>query len=153
VLTYIGWPAAVIAAVYLIRSAIRDDGQTRRLITIIVASMATLLVTVTICVEVLGMQVPGFHVPVTTGAAAPAATASPQPAPPVTASPAPTRNPHAAAPTARPARVRSGSPASRARASRRPSRLARAGPQRSARPPSDPGQQGPVPAPQARPGQ
>jgi len=137
VLTYAGWPAAVIAAVFLIRSAIKDDDQTRRLITIIVASMATLLVTVTVCVEVLGMQVPGFHVPVTTRTAAPVATASPRPAPPVTSSPVATRSPRAAAPTARPVRVRSGSPALRARASRGPSRPARTRLQRevqSARP-------------------
>jgi hypothetical protein len=130
-----------LAVVYLIRCAIKDAGQTRWLIVIIAALMATLLITVTICVELLGMQVPGFHVPVTTRAAAPVATASPRPAPPVTASPAVTRSPQAAAPAVRPARVRSGSPAPRARASRSPSRSARAWVQREMRSPrpADPG--------------
>jgi heme-degrading monooxygenase HmoA len=46
-----------------------------------------------ICVELLGMQMPGFHIPAMTRAAAPVATASLRPVPPVAASPVATASP------------------------------------------------------------
>jgi len=99
--------------------------------------------------------VPGFHVAAMTRAAAPVATAWPRPAPPVAADPVATASPSAsgvypdesgrrarsvqqsrraaAPPATRPARIRSGSPTPRVRASRSPGRWARAGLQRDVR--------------------
>jgi len=155
VLAHVGWPTVGLAIVILIGRAIRDKDQTRRLIGLIVVLVAVVVGSVAICVELLGMQVPGFHVAAMTRAAAPVATASPRPAPPVAADPVATASPSAsgvypdesggrarsvqqsrraaAPPATRPARIRSGSPTPRVRASRSPGRWARAGLQRDVR--------------------
>ena len=154
-LAHVGWPTVGLAIVILIGRAIRDKDQTRRLIGLIVVLVAVVVGSVAICVELLGMQVPGFHVAAMTRAAAPVATASPRPAPPVAADPVATASPSAsgvypdesgrrarsvqqsrraaAPPATRPARIRSGSPTPRVRASRSPGRWARAGLQRDVR--------------------
>ena len=154
-LAHVGWPTVGLAIVILIGRAIRDKDQTRRLIGLIVVLMAVVVGSVAICVELLGMQVPGFHVPAMTRAAAPVATASPRPAPPVAADPVATASPSAsgvypdesgrrprsvqqsrraaAPPVTRPARIRSGSPTPSVRASRSPGRWARGGLQRDVR--------------------
>ena len=148
-LAHVGWPTVGLAIVILIGRAIRDKDQTRRLIGLIVVLVAVVVGSVAICVELLGMQVPGFHVAAMTRAAAPVATASPRPAPPVAADPVATASPSAsgvdpdesgrrarsvkpsrraaAPPATRPARIRSGSPTPRVRARRSPGRWARAG--------------------------
>ena len=94
-LAHVGWPTVGLAIVILIGRAIRDKDQTRRLIGLIVVLVAVVVVvgSVAICVELLGMQVPGFHVAAMTRAAAPVATASPRPAPPVAADPVATASP------------------------------------------------------------
>lgn len=141
-LAHIGWPTVALAVVYLISRAIRDKDQWLRLIGLILVLVVVVVGSVAICVELLSMQVPGFHVPAMTRTAAPAATASPRPAPPVTASPVATASPSASgvypvrdgrgarsvqrggrtatARAARPARVRSGSPAAHVQAGRGP---------------------------------
>jgi hypothetical protein len=93
VLAHVGWPTVGLAIVILIGRAIRDKDQTRRLIGPIVVLVAVVVGSVAICVELLGMQVPGFHVAAMTRAAAPVATASPRPAPPVAADPVATASP------------------------------------------------------------
>jgi hypothetical protein len=93
VLAHVGWPTVGLAIVILIGRAIRDKDQTRRLIGLIVVLVAVVVGSVAICVELLGMQVPGFHVAAMTRAAAPVATASPRPAPPVAADPVATASP------------------------------------------------------------
>jgi hypothetical protein len=155
VLAHVGWPTVGLAVVILIGRAIRDKDQTRRLIGLIVVLVAVVVGSVAICVELFGMQVPGFRVAAMTRAAAPVATASPRPAPPVAADPVATASPSAsgvypdesgqrarsvqqsrraaAPPATRPARIRSGSPTPRVRASRSPGRWARAGLQRDVR--------------------
>ncbi len=92
-LAHVGWPTVGLAIVILIGRAIRDKDQTRRLIGLIVVLVAVVVGSVAICVELLGMQVPGFHVAAMTRAAAPVATASPRPAPPVAADPVATASP------------------------------------------------------------
>ena len=94
-LAHVGWPTVGLAIVILIGRAIRDKDQTRRLIGLIVVLVAVVVGSVAICVELLGMQVPGFHVAAMTRAAAPVATASPRPAPPVAADPVATASPSA----------------------------------------------------------
>jgi hypothetical protein len=95
VLAHVGWPTVGLAIVILIGRAIRDKDQTRRLIGLIVVLVAVVVGSVAICVELLGMQVPGFHVAAMTRATAPLATASPRPAPPVAADPVATASPSA----------------------------------------------------------
>ena len=92
-LAHVGWPTVGLAIVILIGRAIRDKDQTRRLIGLIVVLVAVVVGSVAICVELLGMQVPGFHVAAMTRTVAPVATASPRPAPPVAASPVATASP------------------------------------------------------------
>jgi len=72
VLAHVGWPTVGLAIVILIGRAIRDKDQTRRLIGLIVVLVAVVVGSVAICVELLGMQVPGFHVAAMTRAARPA---------------------------------------------------------------------------------
>lgn len=92
-LAHVGWPTVGLAIVMLIGRAIRDKDQTRRLIGLIVVLVAVVVGSVAICVELLGMQVPGFHVAAMTRAAAPVATASPRPAPPCRGQPGSDRQP------------------------------------------------------------
>ena len=92
-LAHVGWPTVGLAIVILIGRAIRDKDQTRRLIGLIVVLVAVVVGSVAICVELLGMQAPRFHVAAMTRAAAPVATASPRPAPPVAADPVATASP------------------------------------------------------------
>ena len=66
-LAHVGWPTVGLAIVILIGRAIRDKDQTRRLIGLIVVLVAVVVGSVAICVELLGMQVPGFHVAAMTG--------------------------------------------------------------------------------------
>ena len=61
-LAHVGWPTVGLAIVILIGRAIRDKDQTRRLIGLIVVLVAVVVGSVAICVELLGMQVTGFHV-------------------------------------------------------------------------------------------
>lgn len=69
-LAHVGWPTVGLAIVILIGRAIRDKDQTRRLIGLIVVLVAVVVGSVAICVELLGMQVPGFHVAAMTRAVA-----------------------------------------------------------------------------------
>jgi hypothetical protein len=68
----------------------RPNASANRLIVVLVAVVVG---SVAICVELLGMQVPGSHVAAMTRAAAPVATASPWPTPPVAADPVATASP------------------------------------------------------------
>jgi hypothetical protein len=170
VLAHVGWPTVGLAIVVLIGRAIRDKDQTRRLMGLIVVLVAVVVGSVAICVELLGMQMPGFHIPAMTRAAAPVATASPRPMPPVAASPVATASPSSSGvyPDESGRRVRSAQQSRRARTSRAasaphgcpgpstPTANARATRARSARPPSRyPGSPAPPsahpPSPAARP--
>ena len=62
-LAHVGWPTVGLAIVVLIGRAIRDKDQTRRLMGLIVVLVAVVVGSVAICVELLGMQMPGFHIP------------------------------------------------------------------------------------------
>ena len=59
-LAHVGWPTVGLAIVILIGRAIRDKDQTFRLMGLIVVLVAVVVGSVAICVELLGMQVPGF---------------------------------------------------------------------------------------------
>jgi len=120
VLEHVGWPTVGLAVVVLIGRAIRDKDQTRRLMGLIVVLVAVVVGSVAICVELLGMQMPGFHIPAMTRAAAPVATASPRTAPPVAVSPVATASPSSPGvyPDESGRRVRSAQQSRRARTSR-----------------------------------
>ena len=92
-LAHIGWPAVALAVVYLIGRAIKKPDEWWRLMGTIVVLVAVILGAMIVCVQVLGMQLPGFNVPALSRTSAPAAIVSPQSSAPVTASPVVTASP------------------------------------------------------------
>jgi hypothetical protein len=87
VLAHIGWPAVALAVVYLIGRAVKEKETWWRLVFGIVVLVVVAMGIVVACVRVLGVQVPGFHLPATSRTPVPTASAGPQHEVPATAAP------------------------------------------------------------------